>query len=96
MKKILLLLLVVFVITSCDVEIITNQNGLDSYIVNSVYTKTDKDNPKYCRYYINTGHDYLNISDDIFISDSIGKFSIADTIVLVPMKKSEYRKFIKK
>ena len=92
-----MLLLVAFILTSCgNTEVITTEKNVINYTVHSVYSMSDTDNPKFCRYYISTGKDYVTFNDNVFIRDSIGKFSISDTIVLVPMKKSEYRKYIKK
>lgn len=83
MKKIFLLI-VTIVMLSCNY--IPTSKSLDSpYIVRSIdefYT-----NEKLCVYQISTGAEYAYYNDDLSVVDSIGKFSIGDSVYISLNKK---------
>lgn len=51
--------------------------GSKIYKVNNIKNINSK---TYCEYEISTAYDYINIDNNITITDSIGKFKINDTV----------------
>jgi len=77
MKKFLLLLTII--LSSCH-YLPTGNVMEDPYIVKSIERYCSIRG--LCKYNISTGLDNINYIDDITIIDSIGKFTIGDSVVL--------------
>ena len=92
MKKLILIALVAIMFTSCDPYIpigkMDKSNREFPWIVISIDRAPSKeyDIRLYCEYNISTGHDRVSIEDEIIIIDTIGKYKIGDTIMLISKK----------
>lgn len=82
MKKLLIILLIASGLYSCS-YIPTNKQVSDPYVVVSI----ERFDGNLCRYDLETGYDNIGYKDDITIVDTIGKFSIGDSILLSAYKK---------
>lgn len=80
MKK---LLIISLFLVACDTRIATK----DALFIKPVVYKIENFGSSiYCEYYINTYTDYVYYDDDIIIVDTIGKFSIGDTVNIITIK----------
>lgn len=77
--KILALILIIVCLHSCGSNIPTQKDAKSPYVVISIELFDDT---KLCKYNISTGTDYFYFDDNMTIIDSIGKFSISDTVYL--------------
>ena len=78
MKKFLLLAIIAIGFTSCN-YLPTGNVLEDPYIVISI----ERFSPKLCKYIISTETDYLNFKDNVIVIDSIGKYVIGDSVILL-------------
>lgn len=80
MKNILISLILILILSSCDfgANLPMDKQLPEPYHVVTIskFTKT------LCRYELETGTDYSYYKDNIFVIDSIGKFAIGDTLSL--------------
>lgn len=78
--NLLILLVLSMVLFSCGNKIPTG----DIDITGNPYrvTKITEFSTGICTYHIKTGVDYTNYADNLIIVDSIGKFTIGDTVYI--------------
>lgn len=85
MKKIIISILFVLSIMSCSDVIITESANLDhNYVIGSIESIDDK---VLCLYNLDTNVGYIHYINIFSFRDTIGKFSVGDTIVFNASKK---------
>lgn len=85
MKKLISIFCILFLLTSCENNIVTNiKSSNATYVVQAIeiinsYEKDSVDN--FSRYFVNTERGYTYYDNDISFIDSVGKFNVGDEIV---------------
>lgn len=82
-KNILLTVIIGVCLISCRGNLPTSKVIDDPYIVKSIETY----DRILCVYNLETGQDYPNFIDDVSVVDTIGKFTIGDTVCFVLKKQ---------
>jgi hypothetical protein len=85
MFKFLCILVISTMFIGCSNTIATERNLTSPYRVESIKS----DEGVYCLYYVSTGIGYAFTKNNLTVRDSIGKFSIHDTVFVTLIKKHD-------